>query len=89
MILQACKELEVPIFRGEEPFGKGKQLSEYFYGQDGFGNTLLDYQKEHSEVQPTNIKEESAVDFLIRIAAEHPGEITILGLAPLTNLAVA
>lgn len=36
-----------------------------------------------------NVREESAVDFLIRIAKEHPGEITILGLAPLTNLAVA
>ena len=43
LILQACKELEVPIFRGEEPFGKGKELSEYFYGQDGFGHALFDY----------------------------------------------
>ena len=43
LILHACKELEVPIFRGEEPFGKGKELSEYFYGQDGFGETLLEY----------------------------------------------
>lgn len=50
---------------------------------------MLEFQKEHSLVEATNIKEESAVDFLIRIAAEHPGEITILGLAPLTNLAVA
>ncbi len=47
MILQACNELEVPIFRGEEPFIKGKELSEYFYGPDGFGNALLEYQKEH------------------------------------------
>ncbi len=43
LILQACNELEVPIFRGEEPFIKGSELSEYFYGPDGFGHALLDF----------------------------------------------
>lgn len=90
MVLHACKETKVPIFRGEEPHGKGKELSEYFYGPDGFGNTLLEYQKEHNLVEETNVvKDESAVDFLIRIAKEHPGEVTILALAPLTNISVA
>ena len=50
MVMHACKELEIPIFRGEEPNGKGKELTEYFYGPDGFGNTLLDYQREHGQV---------------------------------------
>ena len=90
MILHACKETEVPIYRGEEPRWKGKELAEYFYGPDGFGNALHEYQKEHGPVVPTNIKEdESAVDFLIRITKEQPGQITIIGLAPLTNLAFA
>jgi purine nucleosidase len=89
MVLHACGELEVPILRGEEPFIKGKELSEYFYGPDGFGWALLEYQEKHLKVEETNIREESAVDFLIRMAKVHPGEITILGLAPLTNLAVA
>lgn len=44
MVMHACKELEVPLFRGEELSGKGKELSEYFYGPDGFGNALLEYQ---------------------------------------------
>ena len=90
MIMTACGVGEdVPLLRGEEPFGKGKELSEYFYGPDGFGNALLDYQKENGDVPTPNVREESAVDFLIRIAKEQPGEITILGLAPLTNLALA
>lgn len=90
MVMHACKELEVPLFRGEEPSGKGKELSEYFYGPDGFGNALLEYQQENQlGVELTNIREESAVDYLCRIAREQPGEITILGLAPLTNLAMA
>jgi len=80
---------EVPLLRGEEPFGKGKELSEYFYGPDGFGNALLDYQKEHGSVPTPNVRDEPAFDFLARIAREHPGEITIVGLAPLTNLALA
>lgn len=36
-----------------------------------------------------NIKEESAVDYLLRISKEFPDEITILALAPLSNLAAA
>ena len=36
-----------------------------------------------------NIKDEPAVDYLIRIAKEFPGEITIVGLAPLSNLSKA
>ncbi len=80
---------DVPLLRGEEPFGKGKELSEYFYGPDGFGNALLDYQAANKDFLTPNVRDESAVDFLIRIAKEHVGEITILGLAPLTNLAEA
>lgn len=35
------------------------------------------------------MKEESAVDYLIRISKEIPNEITILALAPMSNLAAA
>jgi inosine-uridine nucleoside N-ribohydrolase len=68
MVMHACKEMEVPIFRGEEPFVKGKELAEYFYGPDGFGGALLEYQEKHLKVEESNIRSESAVDFLIRIA---------------------
>jgi hypothetical protein len=43
LVLEACNEPEIPIFRGEEPSIKGKELSEYFYGPDGFGNTLIEF----------------------------------------------
>jgi hypothetical protein len=46
---------EVPILRGEEPFIKGKEKSEYFYGEDGFGGALLEYQQE-KEVELTHVK---------------------------------
>jgi purine nucleosidase len=90
MVMNVCgASSDIPLLRGEEPFGKGKELAEYFYGPDGFGNALLDNQKEHGEVPTPNVRDEPAVDFLIRVAKEQPGEITIVGLAPLTNLAYA
>lgn len=90
MILSACDVgPEVPILRGEEPKEKGKELAEFFYGPDGFGNALLEYQQANPDAPTPNVSDESAVDFLIRIAKEQPGEITILCLAPLSNLAVA
>ena len=56
---------------------------------DGFGGTLLEYIEKNGEVNPKNVSDESAVDFLIRMSKEYPGEITIVCLAPLTNLGKA
>jgi purine nucleosidase len=83
--------LSVPLLRGEELGGgvKGKEKAEYFYGPDGFGGTLLDYLQNHPDTERPHLREESAVDFLIRVTKEQPGEITVVCLAPLTNLAVA
>lgn len=47
MCMTTCEvPLSVPLLRGEEIGGgiKGKELAEYFYGPDGFGGTLLQYQ---------------------------------------------
>lgn len=35
------------------------------------------------------MQEQPAVDYLIETVAKHPGEITLICLAPLTNIAVA
>lgn len=44
MVMTACEVGdEMPLLRGEEPSGKGKELAEYFYGPDGFGEALLDF----------------------------------------------
>jgi inosine-uridine nucleoside N-ribohydrolase len=88
LTLSVCKEPEVPIFRGEEPWKKGAELSEYFWGPDGFGGLLIDRQRE-GEIPMTNVKDEPAVEFLIRMSKEQPGEITIIALAPLSNIAAA
>ena len=56
---------------------------------DGFGGTLLEYIEKNGPINPKNVAKEGAVDFLIRIAQENPGEITVVCLAPLTNLGKA
>jgi inosine-uridine nucleoside N-ribohydrolase len=90
MVMSACEVgHEMPLLRGEEPSGKGKELAEYFYGPDGFGEALLEFQRANPDAAMPNVRDESAVDYLIRVCREQPGEITILGLAPLTNLSVA
>ena len=66
-------------------------MSDQFWGPDGFGGTLHEFKVElqKGEIQFNNIKEESAVDYLIRMSKEFPNEITILALAPMSNLAAA
>ncbi len=56
---------------------------------DGFGGRLLEEIEKNGPVDPKNVSDEPAVDFLIRMAKEYPGEITIVCLAPLTNLGKA
>ena len=40
LTLNVCGNTEIPIYRGLEPFEKGGEESEYFWGPDGFGNTI-------------------------------------------------
>lgn len=52
------------------------------HGNDGIGGTLKDMEVE--------IRDEGfAPDFIIEQAKQHPGEITVILLAPLTNMALA
>ncbi|HUY55468.1 MAG TPA: nucleoside hydrolase [Candidatus Nanopelagicaceae bacterium] len=53
-----------------------------FHGRDGLGE---------SDLPPSTrpLSPESAVDQLIRLARSRPGELTLLAIGPLTNLAVA
>jgi purine nucleosidase len=54
----------------------------YFHGEDGLGN---------SGYPPSSRKvaDEHAVSALIRLANEAPGELTLVAIGPLTNLALA
>ncbi|KAM8872135.1 inosine-uridine preferring nucleoside hydrolase-like [Synchiropus picturatus] len=84
-VLKVCNRLDIPVYRGSsEPMVGNKVHAGDFHGKDGLGDVPdpdapgLDLlQKEH------------AVQAIIRIATENPGEVTLVATAPLTNLALA
>jgi len=54
----------------------------HIHGHNGVGDVELP----HTETRPVD---ESASDLLVRLANEHPGELNVIAVGPLTNLALA
>jgi len=75
---------EVPVAEGShEPLKGGKpRIADFVHGSDGIGNLFLP--------APSAKKvEESAADFMVNKVSEFPGEVSVLALGPLTNVALA
>ena len=81
-ILETSLREDIPVFAGAakplegEYTGKG----EFVHGHDGQGNTNLDSPNTKAESQ-------SAVEFLEKTIKENPGEIILVPIGPLTNIA--
>lgn len=82
----ACKILEfigrpeVPVYAGiGDPLGEAESLMFGFEGEGIFDDGRPQKQPE----------QESAVDFIVRLVRENPGEITICTLGTVTNVAAA
>ena len=80
----AGREGEIPVSIGENaPLnGVWDGPVPHIHGQNGIGNV---------ELPPTQQKpvEERACDFIVRLARENPGEITLVTLGRMTNVALA
>lgn len=62
--------------KGGEP-----RVADFVHGSDGLGNIFLP--------SPTVKKfEKTAAEFLVDKVSEYPGEVSVLALGPLTNLAL-
>ncbi|KAK3568923.1 hypothetical protein QTP86_020653 [Hemibagrus guttatus] len=84
-VLQACDHMEIPVFKGASKPVLGHVLSaSLFHGNDGLGDAP-DPNAPGLEL----VQKEGAVSAIIRIVNEHPGEVSIVATAPLTNLALA
>ena len=82
-ILDVAGRSDIPVYKGNgKPLMRENDNWEEFHGDDGLGNLGF------KEV-PGTVKEESAVDFLIRKVREEKGEITLVPIGPLTNIAQA
>ncbi|XP_060177018.1 uridine nucleosidase 1-like isoform X2 [Lycium barbarum] len=75
---------DIPVAEGSlESLKRGKpRVAEFVHGSDGIGNLFLP--------SPNSKKiDKSASEFLVDKVSEYPGEVSILALGPLTNLALA
>ena len=74
---------QVPVAVGcDQPLVEPKADARWVHGDDGLGNTNLPPPRG----RPTG---EHAVDQLLRLTRERPGEIVLVAVGPLTNLALA
>lgn len=69
----------IMLYSGKK--GGRPRIADFVHGSDGLGNTFL---------PPPKAKkiEQSASEFLVHKVSEYPGEVSILALGPLTNLAL-
>ena len=74
---------KVPVARGaEEPLVKELSVAEETHGEGGLGYAILP----KSAISPCS---ELAHDLIIRLIRENPGEVTLLCVGPMTNIALA
>jgi len=82
-VLELCGLGEVPVAVGcWRPLAQPLATAGWVHGEDGLGNT----NQPEPAVPPTG---EHAVDQMIRMVHERPGELDILATGPLTNLGAA
>jgi purine nucleosidase len=74
---------DVPVYRGcDRPLIQRSTAAAHVHGEDGLGDCGI-------PASNRPVEREHAVHALIRLANEHPGELTLAAIGPLTNLAVA
>ena len=89
-ILSAAGREEVPIFKGAgRPLnGDDPRLGLIVHGEDGLGSATPTPDEQLSAPMPS-LQEEPAAEALHRLCVSDPGEVTILAIGPLTNVAAA
>ncbi|XP_015517397.2 uncharacterized protein C1683.06c-like [Neodiprion lecontei] len=82
--LKIVDRLDVPVYKGShQPLLLNDEKTDYF-GTDGFGDF------EYPDPPSTDlVQEKHAVNAMIDLVKANPGEITLLALGPLTNVAMA
>jgi purine nucleosidase len=74
----------VPVTVGAAgPLVGAAHIAGYVHGRDGLGDLGLD------RPLPPNLRPESSAEYLVRLAAEQPGQHDLLVLGPMTNIALA
>ncbi|XP_052790179.1 pyrimidine-specific ribonucleoside hydrolase RihA-like [Mya arenaria] len=84
-VLQVVNRLDIPVYIGcnEALLGDEKESSDYYHGSDGLGDVPDPEAPDKSLIQS-----EHAVNALIRLSKKYKGELSLVCLAPLTNIAM-
>lgn len=82
-VVELLNKEEVPVARGlGDPLIRKTPVDPFSHGDDGQANNNL------PEPQ-TEIIDEHAADFIIRMVEKYPNEVTVINCGPLSNLALA
>lgn len=82
-VLSWCGAEDVPVYRGaSRPLVTTYQHAKNVHGEDGLGGAML-------PPSSRNIADLSAPEALFRAAREHTGQLVLVTLGPLTNIAMA
>lgn len=93
-LTQLAGRSDVPVVEGAHTSLRGvakERIADFVHGSDGFGNTTAERSvSDGPNVRaPENQHSQSAAEFIVHQANKYPGQITVLALASLTNLALA
>ncbi|PIK41747.1 putative inosine-uridine preferring nucleoside hydrolase-like [Apostichopus japonicus] len=85
-LLRVLAKKEIPIYKGADRNLVGESMCAVeFHGEGGLGGVSIPNQPAEGDI----CREEHAVTALLRLTKERPGEITLLAIGPLTNVALA
>ncbi|XP_034232013.1 uncharacterized protein C1683.06c-like [Thrips palmi] len=83
--LETAGRQDVPVYTGAGvALLPPKPTYDFYFGEDGFGDFLPPGPPDVNKVQP-----EHAAAALVRLAREHKGQLSLLCIGPLTNIALA
>jgi purine nucleosidase len=81
-LLQLLDRTDIPVFAGaDQPLKRDPVFATEVHGKSGMGQAVLP--------EPSQEVKGDAVDFLVQTLSDQPGEIALIAVGPLTNLALA
>lgn len=76
--------LKIPVYQGSACGIMNQNITAGYHGEDGLGNVAQEFSTGNLQLQ-----KENAIIKMAELAKEHKGQVSMVALGPLTNLALA